>query len=51
MTKTLITMTKKSFGCVGVINKGTKISRYNYRWRFKKKNEQQTYLILQPLNL
>ena len=25
MTKTLITMTKKSFGCVGVINKGRKL--------------------------
>ena len=25
MTKTLITMTKKSFGCVGVINKGQKL--------------------------
>ena len=25
MTKTLITMTKKSFGCVGVINKGKKL--------------------------
>ena len=25
MTKTLITMTKKSFGCVGVVNKGNKL--------------------------
>ena len=39
MTKTLITMTKKSFGCVGVINKGQKlVGIITERYLIKKMN-------------